>query len=64
MRDEGAGPGYGQFGKLGFAVQLVTVRYLGMFLSDPLNVPANLVDYPADQLGIDDPSCVKAYTDR
>ncbi len=50
--------------RLGFAIQLVTVRYLGMFLPDPLNVPANLVDYLAEQLGIDDPSCVKAYLDR
>ncbi|MEV4123992.1 DUF4158 domain-containing protein [Nocardia sp. NPDC049707] len=50
--------------RLGFAVQLVTVRYLGMFLADPLEVPADLVDYLAEQLGIDDPSCVKAYTDR
>jgi len=50
--------------RLGFAVQLVTVRYLGMFLPDPLEVPANVVDYLAEQLGIDDPSCVKLYLDR
>lgn len=50
--------------RLGFAVQLVTVRYLGMFLPDPLEVPASVVDYLAEQLDTDDPSCVKAYLDR
>ncbi|MQY22042.1 DUF4158 domain-containing protein [Nocardia macrotermitis] len=50
--------------RLGFAVQLVTVRYLGMFLPDPLEVPANVVDYLAEQLSIEDPSCVKSYLDR
>lgn len=93
MREEGAAPGYGQFGgltrvdlerffhlddndheliaarrrdsnRLGFAVQLVTVRYLSMFLANPLEVPVEVVDHLAEQLGIDDPSCVKAYTDR
>ncbi|WP_228000393.1 DUF4158 domain-containing protein [Nocardia australiensis] len=50
--------------RLGFALQLVTVRYLGMFLPDPLDVPGELVDYLAEQLKIADPSCVKSYTDR
>lgn len=50
--------------RLGFALQLVTVRYLGMFLPDPLDVPVELVDYLAEQLDIADPSCVKSYTDR
>jgi hypothetical protein len=45
-------------------VQLVTVRHLGMFLPDPLDVPPELVDYLAEQLSIDDSSCVKRYTDR
>ncbi|GAC55078.1 putative transposase [Gordonia amicalis NBRC 100051 = JCM 11271] len=49
--------------RLGFALQLVTVRYLGMFLPDPLDVPGE-VDYLAEQLEIADPSCVKSYTDR
>src|SRR5689334_15752440 len=35
-----------------------------MFLPEPLEVPANVVDYLAEQLSIDDPACVKAYLDR
>ena len=49
---------------LGFAVQLVTVRYLGTFLNDPLDVPTEVIHYVAEQLGIKDPSCVKRYTER
>ncbi|ORI20697.1 Tn3 family transposase [Rhodococcus sp. 1168] len=52
------------YNRLGFAIQLVTVRYLGMFLPDPLDVPTELVDYLASQLEIADPACVKTYTDR
>lgn len=54
----------GDHSRLGFALQVVTVRHLGMFLADPLDVPAELVDYLAEQLGIADPSCVKQYTER
>ena len=50
--------------KLGFALQLVTVRYVGLFLEDPLDVPTVVVDFVADQLGIDDLSQVKRYTER
>ncbi|WP_280486413.1 Tn3 family transposase [Nocardia cyriacigeorgica] len=50
--------------RLGFALQLVTVRYLGMFLPDPLDVPAEVVTYLAEQLDIADPTCVKSYTER
>ena len=50
--------------KLGFALQLVTVRYVGLFLEDPLDVPAEVVDFVAGQLGIENPSCVKRYTER
>ena len=50
--------------KLGFALQLVTARYVGLFLEDPLDVPAEVVDFVAGQLGIEDPSCVKRYTER
>jgi hypothetical protein len=50
--------------KLGFGLHLVTVRYLGLFLEDPLEVPTEVVDFVAGQLGIADPSCVKEYTER
>ena len=52
------------YNRLGFALQVVTVRHLGMFLPDPLEVPAELVGYLAEQLGIEVPTCVRRYTDR
>ncbi len=54
----------GSHSKLGFALQLVTVRYLGCFLTDPLAVPTEVLDVIAGQLEIADPSCVKRYTER
>ena len=54
----------GDHNRLGFALQLTTVRYLGLFLSDPLAVPGEVVDYLAEQLKIPDPNCVEAYTER
>lgn len=50
--------------RLGLALQICTVRYVGLFLEDPLDVPWPVVVYLAEQLGIDDPSCVKRYTER
>ncbi|MER6923781.1 Tn3 family transposase, partial [Streptomyces spiralis] len=51
--------------QLGFAVQMCTVRYIGRFLpDDPLAVPWPVVEHLAVQLGIEDPSCVKRYTER
>jgi hypothetical protein len=50
--------------RLGVAVQIGTVRYKGLFLSDPLDVPWPVVDYLAEQLGIGDPSQVKRYGER
>lgn len=50
--------------RLGFAVQLTTVRYLGVFLDGPTEVPAEVVDYLAEQLGIADASVLKAYGER
>ncbi|MFF5553823.1 DUF4158 domain-containing protein [Streptomyces olivaceoviridis] len=46
--------------RLGFAVQLMSVRYLGRFMPDPRQVPAE----GAGQLGIADPSCLKEYGER
>lgn len=50
--------------RLGFAVQMTTVRFLGVFLDDPADVPAEVVDYLAEQLGIEDASALKAYGER
>jgi hypothetical protein len=50
--------------QLGFALQMCTVRYVGLFLEDPLVVPWPAVEHLAAQLGIEDPSCVKRYTER
>jgi len=54
----------GSHNQLGFGLQLGTVRFLGTFLPDPLEVPWPVVDYLAAQLGIEDPSVVKRYTER
>ena len=54
----------GDHNRLGFVLQATTVRYVGRFLEDPLDVPWAVVEYLAGQLGIADASCVKRYTDR
>ncbi len=50
--------------RLGFAIALGTVRFLGAFLPDPREVPTEVVEYVAEQLGIEDASCLAAYADR
>ena len=54
----------GEHMKLGFVLQLVTVRWLGTFLEDPLDVPVVVLDFVAEQLEVADPSQVKRYTER
>ncbi|HEY6315514.1 MAG TPA: DUF4158 domain-containing protein [Streptosporangiaceae bacterium] len=54
----------GEHMKLGFSLQLVTVRWVGAFLEDPLDVPVVVLDFVAEQLGIADASQVKRYTER
>ena len=54
----------GDHNRLGWALQLVTVRHVGAFLADPLGVPLVVLDYVAAQIGVADPSCVKRYTER
>jgi TnpA family transposase len=54
----------GEHTRLGFSLQLTTVRYLGTFLPDPLDVPTVVLQRLAGQLQIADPSCVKRYAER
>jgi hypothetical protein len=54
----------GEHLKLGFALQLVTVRWLGTFLEEPLDVPGVVLEFVAEQLPVEDPSQVKRYTER
>nr|WP_316959511.1 DUF4158 domain-containing protein [Streptomyces sp. TRM68367] len=54
----------GDHNRLGFALQMCTVRYLGLFLEDPLDVPWRVIEYLAEHLGVEDASCVKRYTER
>ncbi len=51
----------GDHTRLGFAVQLGTVRFLGTFLTDPSDVPPGMVAYLARQLGIADTGGLKRY---
>ena len=47
--------------RLGFALQLSTVRFLGTFLSDPTEVPSVVVVTLAQRLNIADPGCLDRY---
>ena len=52
----------GDYNRIGFAVQLCTVRYLGTFLDDPLAVPASVIHTLANQLGIEAVGDLRAYS--
>jgi Domain of unknown function (DUF4158) len=42
----------GEQNRLGFALQLTTVRYLGTFLGDPVAVPSSVLQTLSRQLGL------------
>jgi Domain of unknown function (DUF4158) len=54
----------GDHNRLGYALQLCAVRFLGTFLSNPIDVPQGVLRHLAAQLAIADPGCVSQYTDR
>ncbi|MBI3605209.1 MAG: DUF4158 domain-containing protein [Nitrospirae bacterium] len=54
----------GDHNRLGFSLQLCTVRFLGTFLPDPTSVPKMIVKHLAKQLSVSDPGCLKQYMER
>lgn len=53
----------GAHNRLGFALQLTTVRYLGTFLEDPTDVPYPVLQTLGRQLAISDLACAQRYLD-
>ncbi len=54
----------GDYNRLGFGIQIGTLRFLGTFLTDPVNVPVGVIAYVASQLRIANPQCIVRYAER
>jgi hypothetical protein len=54
----------GDHNRLGFAVQLGTVRFLGTFLAQPTEVPEIVAQRVAEELAVDGPGRLAAYGRR
>jgi len=54
----------GDHNRLGFAVQLGTVRFLGTFLARPAEVPEVVAHRVAEELVVGDPGCLAVYAKR
>ena len=54
----------GDANRLGFALQVLTVRFLGTFQPDPTAMPSVVVSHVATQLEISDVACLPRYLDR
>lgn len=54
----------GDYNRLGYSIQLCTVRFLGTFLPEPTAVPRVVIAHLAKQLAIEEPSCLARYRER
>ena len=54
----------GAHNRLGFAIQLGTVRHLGAFLLDPIDVPRPVITYVGRQLHLDSSTSLLRYLER
>ena len=53
----------GEHNRLGYATQLTSVRYLGIFPEDFSAIPDEVLQVLSCQLGINDPTCILAYAE-